>query len=67
MSDIIQSPSDNTLFVRQVDDSFTAILIYVDDIMVASNDDSANQVLKDTLHQKFQDQRLGSSEVLLGS
>ena len=36
-----QSPSDHTLFNKKSDNSFLALLVYVDDIIVASNDNQA--------------------------
>lgn len=48
-----QSFSDSTLFTKIDEANFLAVLIYTDDILVASNNDSIVQDFKDYLQANF--------------
>lgn len=62
-----QSQSDHTLFSRRASDtSFTALLVYVDDIVIASNDEAAVNYLKVALSKRFKMKDLGSLKYFLG-
>ena len=61
-----QSLANNTLFVKVTGTSFIALLVYVDDIMVASNCDVELQKLKTTLRQVFKIKDMGAPKFFLG-
>ena len=61
-----QSLVDNTLFVRKTSTSFTALLVYVDDILIASNNDEALNELKTALHLAFEIKDMGAPRFFLG-
>ncbi|KAG7551468.1 Retrotransposon Copia-like N-terminal [Arabidopsis thaliana x Arabidopsis arenosa] len=62
----VQSHSDNTLFVKLVDNVFIALLVYVDDIIIASNSNDAVSALKATLATAFKLKDLGPVKYFLG-
>ncbi|XP_019058447.1 PREDICTED: uncharacterized protein LOC109116814 [Tarenaya hassleriana] len=61
-----QSQADHTLFVRMSGSSFVALLVYVDDIIITGNDDSAIQNLKSLLGRTFHIKDLGCLKYFLG-
>lgn len=62
-----QSLADNSLFVKIINDSFVGLLVYVDDIMIASNDQELVNMLKIMfLDDKFKLKDLGVLKYFLG-
>jgi len=62
----IQSKADYSLFTRSQDSSFIALLVYVDDIVIASNDISGVSALTVFLHSVFSLKDLGPLKYFLG-
>ncbi|XP_061353774.1 uncharacterized mitochondrial protein AtMg00810-like [Gastrolobium bilobum] len=60
------SKADHSLFIKQFDSFFIAHLIYVDDILVASNNLSEVQLLTALLDSKFKLKNLGPVKYFLG-
>ena len=58
-----QSKSDYSLFTKKSHNSFLALLVYVDDILIANNDVKAMEDLKVFLDQKFKLKDLVSKKV----
>lgn len=61
-----QSRANYSLFVKGATSSFMALIVYVDDIIVASNDTQAISKLKGFLDTKFKIKDLGSLKYFLG-
>ncbi|KAM2129542.1 hypothetical protein ACFX1R_009206 [Malus domestica] len=62
----VQSKSDYSLFTRKQGKSFTALLIYVDDILITGNDSSTIDALKQFLNGRFKIKDLGDLKYFLG-
>jgi len=61
-----QSKTDYSLFTRRNNSSFTALLIYVDDILLTRNDLTKIQRVKDYLLQQFRIKDLGDLKYFQG-
>ncbi|XP_042956303.1 uncharacterized mitochondrial protein AtMg00810-like [Carya illinoinensis] len=61
-----QSKADYSLFVKTTNDSFTALLVYVDDILVASDSHDSIAALKVFLNDHFKIKDLGPLRYFLG-
>jgi hypothetical protein len=61
-----QSKSDYSLFTKTQDFAFLALLVYVDDIVIASNDPKAISNLTSYLNSAFQLKDLGPLKFFLG-
>lgn len=60
------SNADYSLFTKKCTDKFTALLIYVDDIVLTGNDFSEIQSVKSFLNEKFKIKDLGPLRYFLG-
>jgi hypothetical protein len=61
-----QAPSDHSLFIKQTSTSFTILLVYVDDILLAGNSLSEFAHIKQVLHTAFKIKDLGILKYFLG-
>ncbi|XP_017408641.1 uncharacterized mitochondrial protein AtMg00810-like [Vigna angularis] len=62
----IQSKSDHSLFIKGTPTGFTALLVYVDDIILAGNSMTEISHIKSLLHNRFQVKDLGELKYFLG-
>ncbi|KAM6585354.1 hypothetical protein CsatB_012356 [Cannabis sativa] len=62
----IQSPNDHSLFIRNQSGIFMALLIYVDDIVIATNNIPAMNTFITTLDTRFKLKDLGPLRFFLG-
>ncbi|RVX01387.1 hypothetical protein VitviT2T_002736 [Vitis vinifera] len=62
----VQSKADYSLFTCRKGKSFTALLIYVNDILITGNDVNAIVALKQFLHSHFRIKDLGDLKYFLG-
>ncbi|GKV27163.1 hypothetical protein SLEP1_g36366 [Rubroshorea leprosula] len=61
-----QSMSDYSLFTYRRENNFLAVLVYVDDLIIAGNNSSLCQKLKEFLHIMFHIKDLGKLKYFLG-
>ncbi|KAM7531655.1 hypothetical protein LguiB_035065 [Lonicera macranthoides] len=61
-----QSNSDHTLFLKKSHEKITALIVYVDDMVLTGNDPQEQQALKKLLSQEFEMKDLGSLKYFLG-
>ncbi|XP_014503083.1 uncharacterized protein LOC106763399 [Vigna radiata var. radiata] len=61
-----QSKSDHSLFTKKTATGFTALLVYVDDIVLAGNSMDEINSIKDLLHKRFRIKDLGELKYFLG-
>ncbi|WKA06371.1 hypothetical protein VitviT2T_024274 [Vitis vinifera] len=61
-----QAKSDSSLFIKQTSTSFIALLIYVDVVIIASNDLKEIDAVKKFLHESFTIKDLGELKYFLG-
>jgi len=61
----VQATSDHTLFIKSIASSFTALLVYVDDIILAGTSLTEFDELKLALDQTFRIKNLGQLKFFL--
>jgi len=61
-----QSNSDHSLFIKKTPTNFTALLVYVDDIILAGNSMEEIEHIKGLLHSTFKIKNLGELKYFLG-
>ncbi|GJV04358.1 hypothetical protein Tco_1337927 [Tanacetum coccineum] len=62
----VQSKHDYSFFVKNTNGKFTAVLVYVDDMLITGDCQQEVLFLKQALHQKFIIKDLGLAKYLLG-
>ncbi|KAM7506655.1 hypothetical protein LguiA_017108 [Lonicera macranthoides] len=61
-----QSNSDHTLFLKRCNGNITALIVYVDDMVVTGNDLQEREALKKYLSREFEMKDLGELKYFLG-
>jgi len=61
-----QAASDASLFIKSTTETFTVLLVYVDDIILVGNLLSEFTLIKNVLHQAFKIKDLGTLKYFLG-
>ncbi|KAH9657753.1 retrovirus-related pol polyprotein from transposon RE1 [Citrus sinensis] len=61
-----QSNSDHTLFIKKRQGKITALIVYVDDIVVTGNDEEETETLQKYLSREFEMKDLGALKYFLG-
>ncbi|WKA09914.1 hypothetical protein VitviT2T_027524 [Vitis vinifera] len=61
-----QSNSDHTLFLKKQHDKITALIVYVDDMVVTGNDPEERKALQNYLSREFEMKDLGPLKYFLG-
>lgn len=61
-----KSHTDHTLFIRNLDGKYVVVLVYVDDIIIASNNDDEVLQLKSDLRKSFKLRDLGALKYFFG-
>ncbi|KAK6119428.1 hypothetical protein DH2020_046828 [Rehmannia glutinosa] len=62
----VQSPNDHCLFCKKSADSFLALVVYVDDVLVTGSNLADIDALKSNLHKLFTIKDLGHAKYFLG-
>ena len=62
----VQSKSDYSMFTHTQENSFTVLLVYVDDLLLTGNNPDCVNSLKKVLDDKFGLKDLGSLRYFLG-
>lgn len=65
-ANFVQSPADNTFFVKATATTFIAVLVYVDDILIVSNDNTVLLDSQNLLRSEFKIKDLGAARFFLG-
>jgi len=61
-----QAAFDASLFIKSTTETFTVLLVYVDDIILAANSLSEFTLIKNVLHQAFKIKDIGTLKYFLG-
>ncbi|XP_052724064.1 uncharacterized mitochondrial protein AtMg00810-like [Vigna angularis] len=65
-ANFVQSKSDHSLFIKRTPTSFTALLVYVDDIVLTGDSMMEINCIKELLHNRFRIKNLGELKYFLG-